>query len=218
MKFFKYSILILFCIGLVLSIFFYVSRTQKKENGIILSPLAPITKTSVFSLENAPTDALVGTIASMSGGIQWQSRTATVAATISAPITIQQGETVITGEKSTISVAFPAACSVFLSEKTKFDVIQTLPATIVFSQTSGTGMYTKTGSYPVSIRTTNSITENSGDITVLYSETKPTVTFTQTSGKSIIAYNDAQFLSHEVTIKSGQTFVFNYDTRKGVLK
>jgi len=73
----------------------------------------------------------------MKGNIDWQGRTATEAAGISAPITIQQGENLITEAGGSLTLVFQNACSLNFSEKTEIDIIQTLPADIVFSQSAG---------------------------------------------------------------------------------
>jgi len=193
---------------------------RDKDNKTFISPLAEtaIKKTSAFSLENAPSESLKGEITNMIGEISWQGRIATEAAKIITPITIQQGEKLITGEKSSLSLTFNNACSIDLSEKTEVDIIQTLPANIVFSQTSGTGEYVRTGNYPISIRVLKLLVEINGNISISIDPQKPIITLTIKSGNALVAYNDLKYVSHEVMVKNNQTFTFNYDKRKGVLK
>lgn len=220
MKFFRYIFLFLVVFIVVISIGFGFSKTKNKESAIVFSPIAEVAtqKTSNFSLENAPTESLKGKITAMTGEISWQGRIATEPAKLYSPVLIQQGEKLITGEKSNLSLVFPDACSIEFSERTEVDIIQTLPANIVFFQTSGTGEYIKTGSYPVSIRAMGLLVEEDGDIVVSIDQEEPTVTLTLKSGKATAAFNNSEYISHEVMLVSGQIFTFNYDTRKGVLK
>jgi len=154
----------------------------------------------------------------MTGEISWQSRTATESAKISSSIAIQQGEKLSTGQASRLSLVFPDAGSVDFSENTEIEIIQTLPANLVFSQTSGIGEYTKTGNFPVSIRAKNFLVEIDGDLIVSFDPKRPVVILTLKSGKAVVAYNDLRFVSHEVTLVPGKIYTFNEDTRKGVLK
>lgn len=222
MKVIKYIFSFLVIFGLIFAIYFVFSKMKNRDNNVFISPLAETNtntkKISAFSLENAPSESLKGEIITMTGDISWQGRTATEAAKILFPITIQQGEKLITGEKGSLSLTFDNACSVDLSEKTEFDIIQTLPANIVFSQTSGTGEYVKTGSYPVSIRALKLLAEVDGIISISIDSEKPIITLTVKSGNALIAYNDSKYISHEVSVGSNQSFSFNYDTKKGVLK
>ncbi|MCX6816844.1 MAG: hypothetical protein NTZ93_03195 [Candidatus Beckwithbacteria bacterium] len=219
MKFFRYLLAFLTILIFILAIYFGFFKTKNKEHTI-LSPIAEVTtqKTSNFSLEKAPTESLKGKIVTMTGEISWQSRTATEAARIFSPSEIQQGEKLITGEKSNLALVFTEACSVTLSEKTEMEIVQTLPANIVFSQTNGTGEYVKTGGYPVTIRVMNLLAEEDGDMIVSIDPKKPIISLTLRSGKATAAFNDLNYVSHEMTVVAGQTFIFNYDTRKGVLK
>ena len=207
-----------FVIAVIISFSFF--KIKNNKDVVVFSPIAETTtqKTSSFSLENAPTESLKGKITTMEGEINWQGRIATEPAKLSSPVAIQQGEKLITGEKSNLSLVFPDACLVEFSEKTEVDVIQTLPANIVFSQISGTGEYIKMGSYPVSIRIVNLLVEEDGDMVVFIDPEEPIVTLTIKSGKAIVAYNDSDFISREVALVDGQTFIFNYDTRIGDLK
>lgn len=220
MKFFRYILLFLVVFVVVVAVNFGFYKTKSYESIAVFSPIAEVTtqKASSFSLENAPTESLKGKITAMEGEIHWQGRIATEPAKLSSPVAIQQGEKLITGEKSKLSLVFPDVCLVEFSEKTEVDVIQALPANIVFSQTSGTGEYVKTGSYPVSIRAMDLLVEEDGGIVVSLDPEEPIITLTLKSGQATAAFNDSEYVSHEVMFVAGQTFTFNYDTRKGVLE
>ena len=171
-----------------------------------------------FSPENAPTDSLKAQITKMTGWVDWQGRTATEATRISSPITIQQGENLQTKEDSSLSLIFPEAGTVVMSEKTEMDIIQTLPSNIVFLQASGAAEYTKIGSDPITIRAKKLIASIEGELAVSIDEERPWVTLSQKSGSSVVAFNDLKYVSHLLKISEGQTYTFNYGTRKGVLK
>ena len=219
MKLFQYLLLFL-GIFAIAGTGFYFYKTKNSDKTIFISPLVEgdTPNASVFSIETAPSESLRGKIISMTGEISWQSRIATEAAKISVPQTIQQGEKLITGEKSNLSLDFPNACSVEFSPQTEIEIIQTLPKNIVFSQTSGTGEYVKTGSYPVSVRVLSLLAENDGDMIVSVDPENPLIILTQKSGQTIVAYNDLNYVSHETTIASGRTLTFNYGKRRAVLK
>src|SRR4051794_20941381 len=61
---------------------------------------------SHFSIENPPSNSLKGEIATFSGEVQWQSRTATEGAKLDAVRPLQQGENIIT-KKGTALLQFP---------------------------------------------------------------------------------------------------------------
>lgn len=223
MKYFKHVLVFLVILIAVLAGFYLYYK--QKFGQVVSTPLPTITEvtsqptsTSNFSLENAPTESLKGNIPVMTGEVDWQDRVATEAAKISSPSAIQQGEKLITGEKSTLSLVFPSAVSVKFLEKTAIEMIQTLPANLVFSQTTGMAEYTKTGGYPVSVRTLNLLTNITGDTIISINPDKPIITLTVKSGDVTVAYNDLKYLSHEVTITAGHTYTFNSGTRKAALK
>jgi hypothetical protein len=220
MKFLKYTALLLVIFGAGFGAVYIVSGRQKPEAVPSILPASTNLPNlfSNFSLENAPSESLRGQITEMKGSVDWQGRTATEAAKISTPIAIQQGENLITEAGGSLTLVFQNACSINFSEKTEVDIIQTLPADMVFSQVSGAAEYSKTGSYPIDIRTSTLLTELSGDATISRNPQKPVVTVFVKSGSAVAAYNDLKYISHEVTINAGQTYTFNYGTRKGVAK
>lgn len=222
MRFIKYSLIYVTAFGVtvVLGFEYYklyrskVTLTVPLKNSVTLNP----SPTLAFSLENAPSGTIKGAITKMEGDVSWQSRVATEAAIITAPITIQQGENLKTGSKSGILLNFQDAVSVDISENTEIDVIQTLPTNIVYSQPSGSAKYFKLGTFPVSVRTKYLLAAIDGDVTISYDQAKPAITLKISNGSATLAYNDKKYISHEVVLSKGQTYTFNYDTRKGVVK
>jgi hypothetical protein len=222
MKFFKYALLSLavFAVGFAVTVAFLNSRTKNTESVIIVTPKPEAVNqiTSAFSLENAPSESLRGQISAMTGEIDWTNRVATEASKLSSPVTIQQGEELSTGVKSGLSLVFPEVCSVKFSQNTDIQIIQTLPANIFFAQISGTGEYTKTGSDPVSVRVLNLLANVDGDTVISINQLKPIITLTVKSGTATVAYNDLNYVSHEVTVPKGKTLTFNSGTRRVGLK
>jgi hypothetical protein len=222
MKIFKYILLSLavFVVGFAVTVAFLNSRTKNTESVIIVTPKPETVNqiTSAFSLENAPSESLRGQITAMTGEIDWTDRVATEASKISSPVTIQQGEELSTGLKSNLTLEFLNTCSVKFSQSTDLQIIQTLPADIVFTQISGTGEYIKTGSDPVSVRALNLLANVDGDTVISINQLKPIITLTVKSSTATVAYNDLKYVSHEITISAGHTYTFNSGTRRGVLK
>jgi len=115
-------------------------------------------------------------------------------------------------------IKFPDACQIDLSEETELEIVQTLPENILFHQISGDVDYVKTGDYPISVRVDYLLIEANGDFSVSINPNWPVVYVTMKSGSATAAYNDLNFLSHEIKILKGKTYTFNYDTRRGVLR
>jgi len=223
MKYLKYIFLFLLGVLVVTAAGYYIFQMKKGETVTIVPPatiVATITKkTSNFSLEEAPSESLRGEITSMTGDVTFLGRTATEAAKLaSGSGVVQQGENYITGDKSTLSINFDKAISIDMLEKTEVDIIQTLPATIVFSQVAGTADYKMATSSSVAIRTSYLLTQLNGEAVISRNPDKPIVTVNMKSGNAVLAYNDLKFVSHEVMILGGHNFTFNYGTRRGVLK
>jgi len=223
MKYLKYVLIFIavFCVGVIASYFVFQyldNRPSEIVTSITPAPTAtPESAVSDFSLENAPSKSLRGEITSMKGELKWQSRLATESAELLEPITVQQGEKVVTGEKSSMSIDF-GACNLDLFSGTELEIIQTLPENILFHQISGDVDYVKTGDYPISVRVDYLLIEANGDFSVSVNPDWPIVYVTMKSGSAVAAYNDLNFLSHEINITKGKTFTFNYDTRRGALR
>lgn len=208
--FFLYALVAGFImIGLYLRFF----NTEKKAVQIKIPFVG-----SQFSLEKAPSQSTKGKITSMSGSVKWLSRVATQSATLNPTTQIQQGEQVSTEESGKLSINFDNKLNIIISPKTQIDIIQTLPDNLVFNQASGSAVYEKTGSYPVSIRSRHILIENGGSVSVSVDQSGPIITITSISGNSKLAFNDAEYISTIVDLIEGKVYVFNDDTRQGVLK
>jgi len=204
--------------GLGLVGWWIASSNQKQQT--FLSPVVEVINKvgKKFSLEEAPSESLRGKIATMSGEIKWQSRTATEAADLKEPITIQQGESLITGENSSVELNFDKAAIIELKEKSELNITQTLPVNLVFWQKSGIGTYTKKGDYPLSVRAKSLLIDNGGKIKVTIDEEDPIVTVRVLSGKITMAFNSKDYVSQKMELKAGEMWLFNDDTRQGEIE
>ncbi len=218
MKYFKLFIFF-FLVGLVASLTYFIFARNKNQAINIHSPISS-TPNFNFSIGQPPKDSVKGIIASMSGNIMWQSRLATEPAQIAKPQTIQQGESLVTGDTGNVSLSFPNFANLTIFPKSELNIIQTLPINFVFEQTTGSVTYEETGSTPVSIRTLNLITklDSAGALTVIIDKDKGRVTATEKAGSATVAYNDLQFVSQVVALKAGQVLVFDEATRTTSVK
>lgn len=199
------------------AIYFYF-KSQKTETNPVVQIKIPFVG-SQFSLENAPSQSLKGLVISSSGDIGWQGRVATEESKLKENIEIQQGESVATKENGNITIQFGKDATVSLLPKTKVDIIQTLSADIVFNQASGSAVYIRSGSSPVSIRAAHLLIENGDTVSIIFNDlNKNLVSVEAVSGTAKIAFNDSSFTSNVITITEDQTYVFNDDTRQGELK
>lgn len=198
--------------GFILIGLYFRFTGTKKPNVEIKIPFIG----SQFSLENAPSQSLKGKIISMSGEVDWQSRVATESSKLNTSTQLQQGENITTGPSGNIKVQFGNGAEISLLPKTKIEIIQTLADNIVFNQISGIVVYKKTANYPLSIRAMHLLAETEDAITI--SIDNSIVTLESTSGNSKIAFNDANNKSQVIIIPNGSSYIFNDDTRIGVLE
>lgn len=223
-KLIKYLAVILGLSGLISTIYYGWLRV-KNEETVFLSPLTKTDnqenaykETAVFSPEKAPTESFKGEITAMTGKIRWQSRTATEAAELLTVTTVQQGEKLITGQDSSLTVDFANVCWIKMESETEIDIVQTLEANLVFNQTKGRAEYKKNNSYPLSVRVKNLLTETNGEVIITIDQEEPIITVVSKKGTVTAAFNDADFVSQKIFISGGETLVFNDDKRTGVLE
>jgi len=199
---------------LLLGILSFVFWRQKNK-------LAPSPKTSYkqfkLSLTKAPSQSLKGKIVNHTNEIFYQSRTASQAAELNNfNLVVQQGEDFSTKADSTLILLFPNHVQLDLAENTDLKIIQTLPKTTVFSQLNGEIEYQTLGNYPVSVRTAFLLTELKGNVLITRDSEDSLVTIEVKSGQAKLAYNDLDYSSHTLSLASGESFIFNYDTRQEV--
>lgn len=168
-----------------------------------------------FSIENAPTNSFQGTIATISGTVDWQSRIATQPATITQPQLVQQGENIFTKDDGMTILQFPGNNSLKMHPNSELDIIQTLPQSFVFVQNYGTIDYITSGTIPVSVRSLHLLVALSpGESSVQVDQILPVVTVAINSGSAQIGFNDLQYMSNVLSIPQGNKLIYNDATRK----
>lgn len=194
---------------------------------IIIQNISPITnstslifpKPSPFKIDNAPSDSLKGKITSFSGKVGWESRTATEPAELTSPVTIQQGEKIVTDKDGKASLEFNNTCKLEIDPETEINTIQTLPANIVFQQNSGSATYIKTGTFPVSIRILHLLVQqNEGILIISLDKHKQIITIEVVKGNINTAFNNLNNVSRIATINEGEKYIFNDNTRNGIIE
>ena len=187
----------------------------KKSPGKPISNIIQTVTKPSYTIENAPSDSISGTITALNGNVDFQSRIATEAATISIPYpAIEQGEMLQTEENATTAVTFRDTAAIQIDPKTEIDFVQTLPINFVLSQASGSALIKKTGSVPISIRALHLLVkQNSGELGIGVDTDNGLVNLNIVTGSVTVAYNDTELVSHEFDLASGKRFTFNDLTR-----
>lgn len=171
-----------------------------------------------FSLDVPPAKSLKGQIESMTGDIEWQSRSATEPAKLTQKKPVLQGEEFWTKEDGTLNIRFENVVEITADANTHLNIVQTLPMNFVVLQDSGAAAYKKSpAAAPTSIRTLHVLTQlNDGEADVEVDDTA--ITLTVKTGSVTVAYNDKKNISRVVTINGGNTYTFDDKTRKGETK
>jgi hypothetical protein len=174
---------------------------------------------SLFSLENAPTDSLTGKIASFSGKVAWQSRIAPVAILINSPIKLQQGEEVDTYNDGSAIINFPQFGTITESSDTQINFIQTLKENFVLEQKQGTIIFDKSGENQTSIIALDLLINiNSGQSSITVDKDNSKITVAVKTGLATVAFDDNANNTNVVSIKNGDTYIFDDNSRTGTIK
>lgn len=170
-----------------------------------------------FSVDTPPSESLTGTIATMSGAVLWESRSATDPVVIHAPQKLQQGESISTATGSAVAV-FSNVVAFALAKDSGVNIIQTLPASFVLQQTKGHVVYDVLGSaVPVAVRAMDLLTHaTNATFAVVVDPDKSEVGIGVQEGSVRIAYEDTNFVTQQLTLSQGQTFYFNNNTKKQI--
>ena len=204
-------LVIFFLFGLAISLSFLYWNRQVTDSQSVNSAI-----TTKFSLENAPSNSLRGTIATMSGTISWLSRTGSKPIKLIKPRTIQQGEALGTGADGKAVVTIQNDAALELSPNAHLALIQLLPQNFVFLQDKGSILYENSIKVPISVRNYDLLTVmTKGVMTVLVDATKKTVTVAVEKGTVQEGFEDTQNNSTVISVATGQTFVFDETTKTG---
>jgi len=189
-----------------------------KTNKVTIAPATKksVEKKSTFSIEEPPKNSIKGKLESYSGSFKWESRTATAPAEITiAPKIIQQGEVIETGKDSQVLVSFPDIGSVEISADTNISFTQLLPDNFVFNQSKGTVTYTKNSTTPFSVRALHLlVVMTDGKMTLEIDKETGKITVDMEKGSAKVGFNDIDYNSITDTIKEGEKFIFDDETRE----
>ena len=199
-------------------IVFYVYNRFSNTKPKIKSPISQktlLTPSPSFQIEKAPTEALIGRILIMEGEVLWESRIASQPAKLKQPTALQQGEKIITGNDGKITIRFAKDTDIVVKPQSSLNFAQTLPANLVLVQEKGTVEYSQdSDSLPLSVRVRHLLVRfNSGKMTITALEDNPYVTVSLEQGTAQAAYNDINYISQKITVGSGETLIFDDDTR-----
>lgn len=207
-----FIISLLIGIGLVFG--YSVFKTQNFQQKPIIQKQK---QTTTFSIGTPPSESLKGSIASRSGTLFWESRIATAPGELKDNVQIQQGERLITKDKSSLIVNFDHVCSFVFSENADLSFIQTLPIDFVVEQKKGTIKYVVNGNTPLSIRIRNAlITKISGMIQITVTDEDPIISISTVQGTAQIGFNDLDYNSQVFTLQEGQVYEYNNDERTAI--
>lgn len=182
----------------------------------ILKPFFPKT---LFSIEKAPSQSLVGKVTFISGNVAWQSRAANFATLITSPVTLQQGEKINAQNNGKATVNFPQAVTITLSANTQLNFIQTLPANFVVDQAQGLSAYEKNGTVPISVRALDLLLNiETGTCSVSVDKDTANIVITVNSGSAVVAFNDTNNVTNILTIHGGNEYIFNNNTKLGKIR
>jgi hypothetical protein len=157
----------------------------------------------------------------MSGEIKWQSRVATEAAQIKKPISIQQGEELISGEDGSATIYYQNGLRLFLSPGSHVSFVQMLSTNFVFNQLKGEVEYQKRSSVPLAIRSLHlliQMDDSNGDIQMTIDEKTAEVDLIIRRGSVRIAFNDEKNLSNVINLREGDHYQFDDKKRQGSLE
>jgi len=203
-----------FLVGIVTIFGYSIFKTQNLQPKPVINKQTP---TSTFSIESPPSESLKGSITSRSGTLLWESRIATTPGKLKDTVQIQQGERLITEDKSSVTVNFDDVCSIVFSENADLSFIQTLPIDLVVEQKKGKIEYTVNGKTPLSIRIRNAlITKKSGIIEIIVTDNDPMITISTVQSTVQIGFNDLDYVSQVFTLQEGQVYEYNSEERTAI--
>lgn len=223
MKFLKYLLMFLIPFVLVTAsvvIYFKIKGglLNYGANNLPSFTIKDVVKFSRFSMEKAPSESLVGKITELNESVTYESRNATDSAAVNTTQAVQQGEKYVTNETGSFKINFENFAEIKVENSTVLDVIQTLPAALVFNLPQGQAMFSKLSSYPVTIRAGRMLVENEGVISVVHNKEDSEITISIIKGTAAIAYNNINFDTQFIKLTEGQVLIFDNNKRNSVVK
>lgn len=209
-SFLLFFVFLLLGIAVVLSYYYWSAK-------FIISSTSQIT--TKFSLKNAPSESLSGFVATISGKVNWQSRTASKFVPVKMNQQIQQGEELTTENNGKVGVKIQNDALILLQPNTHISIIQLLPINLVFVQDKGEAEYTNTIQTPISVRSLDLlsvITKGKAILTV--DQKNQTVTVSLLQGTAREGYQDLQGTNNILNLNQGQIFVFDETNKIGTIQ
>lgn len=208
----KKTVIIFFVTGVAVVYLFLLWKRQ--EENVIQLPRQTRDRYT-FSFDEAPKNSLRGKIVSMSGDVQWTSRTATEPAKLNTGISLQQGEKVSTGTDSLLTIDFSGAATATLSASSVIDIDQALPQNLVFKQTAGSVSYGSENT-ALSVKALHLLAYSEKGMMKLTQDSETgTLTVKALKGEVRLGFNDLDYQSIAVTLAEGETYTYDDTTRTG---
>jgi len=206
--------IVFFLIGLAIVLSNHYWNSQILPSGFSIPSV-----TTKFSLKNAPSESLRGTIASMSGDVNWLSRTDAKSTQLKTKQTVQQGEEVSTGNNGKAVINIKNTAVLAIQPNSHISIIQLLPQNFVFVQDKGTVDYGNAVKYPTTVRSFDLVSLIiHGSVRISVDSTNQTVTVHVEEGAVKEGYEDLQNNSNVVSVNPGQTFIFDETNKVGSIQ
>lgn len=166
-------------------------------------------QSSSFQL-NPPKRALTGRIKEVIGDVEKQTRNTEEVVEAENDMLIQEGEQLITHEKSTVVLSLGDDFIISLLPETTLAFSSTDPTHFLFKQDKGTASYQSSQINPsFSVRSLHALLQtNQGKTTVTTQPTEQQMTAVILEGNGVIGYIDAENNTQIREISAGQTLIY----------
>jgi hypothetical protein len=132
---------------------------------------------------------------------------------------LQQGEEVDTYDNGNVTINFAQFGTITESFNTQVNLIQTLPENFVIEQKQGTITFDKIGDNQTSIIALDLLINiNSGQSSIFVDKENSKITVSIKTGLATVAFNDNANNTNVISIKNGDKYIFDDNTKTGVIK
>jgi hypothetical protein len=189
--------ILFFCIGFGVVYLYRVwqKKSLQQDASPILSTQAAISPTPFIMAP--PTEAVTGTVETLSGEVQKIAYNANDFLPISTNASILQGEVIKTLENGSAKITFPNTAQIDIRPISQIEFSNLLPQTMLFTQRGGAARYTLSdSSRPVSVRilhTLFTIASGSAELAIDSSDITLTVLSGETIPTIVDVNNDTKF-------------------------
>jgi hypothetical protein len=221
-KFLKYLLLFLIPFAITVSAILAYFNFNSNLKGLKIRNLPSfnlndVVKFSRYTLEKAPSETLVGTMLNLSGTVKYESRMATESALIEKAVNVQQGDIIETGEDGSVSVQFKDIAELNIKSLSKTEIVQTLPANLVFWHKSGSVVYKKIGPNPVSVRAHRLLIDINGEAEIIFNKVEPAITIHALKDSVKTVFNNINNETQVVIVDEGKSMEFNNEKRRPLI-